>query len=296
MMFELVPAAHFTMQELTDLYNQTRVDYLVPMPMNADRLAEYVHNFDIDLSHSCVALTADRKILGLCMLGVRQKSAWATRLGVLPSARRHYVGSALMDQILGSADALGMDETFLEVIKNNAPAYNLFVSKGFMEMDEYLVMRRAPRPISSPIETHADFLDYSEALEKLASYPRPSTWINTFESMRNTADFEGLQICLKNGSTGWVVYRNTKFTLRCTLSHLMIHTEQGHPEEVGTQLLLNLHLRYPRHDTYAENICKSDPHLPSFHALGYFENFSRIEMRRPFALASAPVPVERSEG
>ena len=41
MTIEIIPAAQFTIQELTDLYNQTRVDYLVPMPMSADRLAEY---------------------------------------------------------------------------------------------------------------------------------------------------------------------------------------------------------------------------------------------------------------
>ena len=40
MSIEIIPADRFTVQELVDLYNQTRVDYLVPMPMNAERLAE----------------------------------------------------------------------------------------------------------------------------------------------------------------------------------------------------------------------------------------------------------------
>ena len=42
MSVEIIPADRYTIEELTDLYNQTRVDYLVPMPMNADRLGEYV--------------------------------------------------------------------------------------------------------------------------------------------------------------------------------------------------------------------------------------------------------------
>jgi hypothetical protein len=58
-----------------------------------------------------------------------------------------------------------------------------------------------------------------------------------------------------------------------------MHTEQGDPREIGTQLLLHLYNRYPRIDTYAENIHEKDPHLPAFRALAYFENFSRIEMR-----------------
>jgi len=279
---KLIPAERFSMQELTELYNQTRVDYLVPMPMNADRLAEYVHDFDIDLTHSCVARAADGQPLGLSMLGVRREKAWITRLGVLPASRRTGAGSAMMDFMLTGAASLGLRETDLEVIKNNTPAHNLFLRKGFVETREYLVMRRAPHPITEPIQGNVAWLKFDEALDVLQSYPEHITWINAYESMRNTPDFEGLKIELRNGGTGWLVYRNTKYTLRSTLSHLIIHTENGDPNEVGMQLLLNLHNRYLHHDTYAENIHKNDPHLSTFQALGYFTNFSRIEMRRPF--------------
>ncbi|MCI0550479.1 MAG: GNAT family N-acetyltransferase [Anaerolineae bacterium] len=278
MTIELIPAERFTMQELTDLYNQTRVDYMVPMPMNASRLGEYVHDFDIDLSQSCVARAADGQMLGLCMLGVRQNEAWITRLGVLPATRRSGVGSALMDCMMENASKLGAKTTQLEVIKNNLPAYNLFLCKDFKETGEYLVMRRAPHPASEPPRGNVDWLDSEKALEAIQAYPNHLTWINASESMRNAQDVEGLRLTLPDGGAGWLVYRNTKFTLRSTLSHLIIHTEQGNPIEVGTQLLLNLHTRYAHHDTYAENIHKDDPHLSAFHALGYFENFSRIEM------------------
>jgi ribosomal protein S18 acetylase RimI-like enzyme len=295
MTIELIPATRFTMQELTDLYNQTRVDYLVPMPMNADRLAEYVHDFDIDLSRSCVARAADGQILGLSMLGVRQKRAWITRLGVLPTARRHGVGSMLMDWMLENVDALGLEETLLEVIKNNTPAHSLFLSKGFVETGEYLVLRRAPHPVSNQLWGNVDWLNSEETLEMLKSYPRYPTWINAFESMCNASDVEGMRIRLPNGGAGWIAYRNNKFTLRFTFGHLVLHTEQGDPNEVGTQLLSNLHARYPRNDTYAENIHTNDPHLSAFHALGYFENFSRIEMRRPAGHPLIHAPIDRSD-
>lgn len=280
MTIEILPADRFTIQELTDLYNQTRVDYLVPMPMNADRLNEYVNDFDVDLHQSCVARDEDRRILGLSMLGIRGDLAWITRLGVLPSSRRTGAGSALMDHMLENADVLGMKETHLEVIKNNDPAYKLFLKKGFVEKETYLVMRHAPRPLSDSLQGNVTWLDYDEALVKLGTYPEHITWINALESMRNSPNTEGLHITLPNGDSGWLVYRNTKFTLRSTLSHLIIHTEQGDPQEIGTQLLSHLHTHLPHHDTYAENIHENDPHLPAFQALGYFTNFSRIEMRR----------------
>jgi ribosomal protein S18 acetylase RimI-like enzyme len=280
MTIEIIPADRFTIQELTELYNQTRVDYLVPMPMNADRLNEYINDFDIDLHQSCVARDVDGNVLGLSMLGVRGDVAWITRLGVLPSSRRTGAGSALMDSMLENADALGMKETHLEVIKNNEPAYRLFLKKGFVETDTYLVMRHAPRQLVTLLQGIVTWMGYDVALEKLATYPRHITWINAFESMQNSPNTEGLHLELPNGDSGWLVYRNTKFTLRSTLSHLIIHTEQGKPQVVGPQLLSHLHTHFPHHDTYAENIYENDPHLPAFETLGYFTNFSRIEMRR----------------
>jgi ribosomal protein S18 acetylase RimI-like enzyme len=281
MTIEIIPADRYTIQELTDLYNQTRVDYLVPMPMNADRLKEYVHDFDVDLHHSCVAHAEDSEVLGLSMLGFRNETAWITRLGVLPAARRTGAGLALMNGMLTNADALGAKETHLEVIKNNAPAYQLFLKTGFIEKDTYLVMRHAPRPMAAPMQAEVTWLNFHQALKKLEAYPQHLTWINALASMRNSPSTEGLHIKLADGTSGWLVYRNTKFTLRSTLSHLIMHTEQGNPVEIGRQLLSHLHTQYPHHDTYAENIHEADPHLPAFHALGYFTNFSRVEMRRP---------------
>ena len=280
MTIEILPADRFTLQELTDLYNQTRVDYLVPMPMNVDRLAEYVHDFDVDLHYSCVARFSDGQVLGLSMLGYRRNIAWITRLGVLPASRRTGTGSALMDAMLENAAALGAKEIDLEVIEHNEPAHGLFLKKGFVESGTYLVMRHAPQPRIDTLNGEVTWLGFEEALEKLSSYPSHITWINALESMRNSQNTEGLHIRCDNGSSGWLVYRNTKFTLRSTLSHLIMHTEQGNPDEVGLHLLSQLHTHYAHHDTYAENIHAQDPHLPAFQKMGYFTNFSRIEMRR----------------
>jgi ribosomal protein S18 acetylase RimI-like enzyme len=277
MTVELIAATKFSIQELTDLYNQTRVDYLVPMPMNADRLAEYIHNFDVDLTRSCVARDADGQVLGLGMLGLRENRAWITRLGVLPVTRRSGAGAAMMDYMLEKADALYVEETHLEVIKNNEPAYRLFLKKGFHDTETYLVMRRAPRSISGQLVGNLQWLDRDETLQALQTYPHHLTWVNAFESMKNAQDVQGMRVQLPGGDTGWLVYRPQKFFL----SHLIMHTEQGDPVEVATQLMYHLYSRYPRMDTYAENIHESDPHLPAFHSHAFFENFSRIEMRRP---------------
>lgn len=275
MRIELVAADEYTIEELADIYNQTRVDYLIPMAMSAGRLAEYVHDFDVDLACSSVARTGDGQVLGLIMLAVRQNLAWVTRLGVLPVIHRNGTGALLLDGLLDIAGRMGLEETHLEVIQNNTPAYRLFLSRGFRESGEYLVMRRAPKAVAEPMPAGVEWLDKDQALAVLQGYPHHLTWIVAYASMRNAANLQGLRIELPDGGAGWLVYRLNRFLL----SHLVLHTERGDPLEVGSGLLAYLYTRYPRHDTYAENIFAGDIHLPALQAMGYFENFRRIEMR-----------------
>ncbi len=91
----LLPASDFSVEELTDAYNRTRTDYLIPMPMNPGRMQEYIDLYDVDLSRSKVAME-DEIIIGLGMLGVRPGMSWITRLGVLPEGRRQKTGTALL--------------------------------------------------------------------------------------------------------------------------------------------------------------------------------------------------------
>ena len=51
-----VPCSAYDYVALAEIYNQGRVDYIVPMPMNARRLEEYVRAYDVDLAASLVAV------------------------------------------------------------------------------------------------------------------------------------------------------------------------------------------------------------------------------------------------
>jgi ribosomal protein S18 acetylase RimI-like enzyme len=278
MSISLVPASQYTIERLASFYNETRVDYLVPMPMNKDRLAAYVHDFDVNLDHSVVALD-DGKVIGLGMLGIRGQRSWITRLGVIPQRRRHGAGEAMLTAMLNTSQALGMEKVILEVIKGNERARALFLKCGFKEQSEYLVLRRAPQPIEGQPQGEATWLNKPAALHFMKSRPR-QTWINEFESMTNASDLNGVHLIMPDGSTGWLVFQMSQFTL----THLVLCVERGAPETIGAHLLRHLHQRYPRLDTYAENILVTAPFAPAFLSTGYFEAFRRIEMIRDFKL------------
>jgi ribosomal protein S18 acetylase RimI-like enzyme len=272
---QLIPASAFSIDQLVAAYNQTRVDYLVPMPMNATRLAEYIHMYDVDLDRSQVAVEGDQ-ILGLAMLGVRQDRTWITRLGVLSIKRKRGVGEALMRALLDATDQLNITHICLEVIKHNTPAHMLFLKLGFVETRELLILRRPP---GSPAEVPAaevEWLDRAEALALLDTRSASPAWTNETDSLANIENFTGLSLRLPNGSTGWIVFEREKFIL----SHFVMQTSQGHTVTLGRALLSHLYQRFPDLDTHAENIPLDDPQLPAFFDSRFVESFRRIEMHR----------------
>ena len=273
---KLIPASEFTLDELTGIYNQTRVDYMVPMPMNAARLAEYISVYDVDLEHSLVAMQ-ENDLRGVAMLGVREGRAWITRLGVIPTTRRSGVGEALMVGLLEQAEKLNIQFDMLEVIKNNTPAHTLFLKLGFYEIGELLVLRRSPViPPTDPVVADAQRLDRHEALTLVGRDRGTQPWTNQSESLFNAQEVSGLHLTLADGSRGWLVYQRQKFTL----TRFIYKTEVGDPVKLAYAFLSHLHHQYPRLDTHIENIQINDPHLPAFYQMGYVESFRRIEMWR----------------
>ena len=272
---KLIPASHFTFEQLTAIYNQTRVDYMVPMPMNAARLAEYVATYDVKLDHSLVAATPGGEMLGVAMLGLRAGRAWLTRLGVIPNTRRNGVGQALVAGLMEQAAHLSIDFVMLEVIKHNLPAHQLFLKFGFREIGELLILRRPPRiPPLDPIVADAERLDRADALRLVGRGRGAQPWTNQSESLFNAYEVSGLHLTLADGSRGWLVYQRQKFIL----TRFAFKTEAGDPATVAYALLSHLHYQYPRLDTHTENIQINDPHLPAFYEMGYVESFRRIEM------------------
>ncbi|MDX9992665.1 MAG: GNAT family N-acetyltransferase [Anaerolineales bacterium] len=291
----LIPADQFSLETLVAIYNRTRTDYLIPMPMNVPRLEDYIRAYDVSLSHSLVAVL-EGEALGVAMLGVRQDRAWITRLGVIPDTRRLGAGKALMTGLLEQAKNAGLNFSMLEVIKNNTPAHQLFLKMGFYETGELLVLRR-PFLLSrlEPVSAEVRWLERAEALDLLGRDRGIQPWTNQTESLFNVQDISGLHLRLADGSTGWLLFQRQE----CLLTRFAYKTEAGDPVRLALAFLNHLHHQYPRLDTQLENMQVKDPHLAAFYKMGYVEAFRRIEMWRGEPPASlkrtAPQAVKNSE-
>lgn len=272
---QLISASQLTLDELTDIYNQTRADYLIPMPMVPAELAAYLRLYSVDLQSSFVAVDGSN-VLGLGMLGVREGRTWITRLGVLPRGRRAGTGAVLMTALLNQTRALGCPASILEVIQGNDPAHRLFLRSGFRDMRGLAVLRRPAGPTGLPLPGRIGWLDSAAALDLLADYPGRLPWTNESETYQNGGGAQAVQVDLGAGGRGWLVYLEEEGGL---LSHFVLHTLAGGPENAAGALLTALYDRYPRCETSAENVPLDDPHLPALLRLGFFERFRRTEMR-----------------
>lgn len=275
----LVPASAYSYEELTEAYNQTRVDYIVPMPMNAAKLREYVEVYDVDMDASAVVLDDKGEKLALAMLGVREGRAWITRLGVIRSNRRQRVGWTLVNHLIEQAYQKNAGYIILEVIDDNYPAYNLFLKRGFKPIRELLVLRRPPSDIKNfdPPAATIETLSYTDAVDLLKQRASKPSWIDEYDSMINAGNLSAFHATLNDGSEGWLVYQNTVFQL----GRLVIQTDAGSQVNVGRALLHHLHCQHPVQDTKTENLPANDPHWPTFKELGYMVSFRRIELILP---------------
>lgn len=273
---ELIPADQYTIEALTEAYNHTRADYMVPMPMDVAKLRDYLHIYQIDLAQSLVAVE-DGQTVGLGMLAVRENRSWVTRLGLVANQRGKGMGNLILAGLLANSDRLGIKKNMLEVIKGNAPAYRLFHKFGFRDLRELLILQRAagraPRPM-----TQAVAIDREECLAYLDERGEELAWTNERESLAQMEEVRGFRVMLPGGESGWMVFRVTH-----RLTHLMFSIHADEQAAVLIELLAHLHARYPALETYTENIPADDPRLPVFRQFGYSEVFWRIEMRRfPF--------------
>ena len=101
--FELVSASNFSADELAEIYNAGRVDYIVPMPMNAKRIQSYVRTYDVDLDASVVIYDHNHQPAGIGMLGIRDDRGWITRLGIIPEKRKAGMGITMMKALIHAA-------------------------------------------------------------------------------------------------------------------------------------------------------------------------------------------------
>lgn len=272
---QAIPTDQYTFQQLAEIYNQARVDYIVPMPMNAKRMQEYVINYDIDLAGSYVALNPAGEECGIGMLGLREGRGWITRLGVIPNRRLRHMGQFIMEQMIDYAIDKGAHLVQLEVIVGNDPARYLFDKLGFEETRTLLIIRRPPgAPALNPDFDDLDVQPIpNDAIpDYLNQRERDASWVEETPSLLNAGNLQGLRVMMPDGEESWVIFQRTAFQL----THFVISPDVS--EAAASAVLYHVHKTFPKMDTKIENVPENHHSWDVYQNNGYLEVFRRTEM------------------
>lgn len=270
-----VPTSAYSFDELAEIYNQARVDYIVPMPMNGKRMQEYVHNYDVDLNGSVVVLNSEGLESGVGMLGMREGRGWITRLGVIPERRERHLGQFIMENMLQYAVDHGATLAQLEVIVGNDPARHLFEKLGFEETRTLLIIRRPPgKPQDNPEFESADIREIptEDIPDYLARRGPGASWIEETPSLLNAGNLHGIEVTTPDNETAWVIFQASMFQL----SHFVLSPDVS--DHALWTALYHVHKLFPMQDTKIENVPLRDHEWVVYQGMGYIEVFRRTEM------------------
>lgn len=269
-MTRLISASGCDWDTLTALYNRTRSDYLVPMQMTPNKMAEYARIYDVSLDHSFIALDDAGDQVGIGMLSLRPGRAWITRLGVLPTQRGKGTARKIVDALIGAAWDAGAGYIQLEYITGNEAAGRLFASAGFTPIGGLVVLERGAGPLPDDMPRAANAVSAmtpDEIAAALASRRDQPSWIIQNESLLNAGSLVGW----RSGESWIVCHRGESL-----LTHFAFGADLD--AEAALSILAAMHADTPEHHVKIENIAAESPLLPVLDALGYTIAFRRTEM------------------
>ena len=128
----VVPAADLGAAKLLEVFNAGFSDYLVPLRLDEATLRAHVHENDIALDRSPVALAEEPAAFAL--LGIREGDAWIGGMATVPAKRRSGLARQMLDAAIDSAREAGCSTVWLEVVDRNAAAVALYEARGFAQV------------------------------------------------------------------------------------------------------------------------------------------------------------------
>lgn len=123
-------AAELACAELADLFERSFAGYVIPMRVVTTVMEERNRLAHVDLYASQIAYRDDLPV-GIAMIARRGRRSRVAAMGVVPEARGAGVGRALLEQVVGDAEARGDDVLVLECIASNERAQRMYRRAGF---------------------------------------------------------------------------------------------------------------------------------------------------------------------
>lgn len=261
---KLASARQFDEQALAALLNRAYADYFMPVHMDGARFARMVHEVDVDLSYSVVALWEEEPV-GLALLSRRAGRGWVSGVGVVPGFRRQGIARRILVRLQRAARTLDLRSLTLEVLVQNRPGLSLYRTLGFVAERELLILSLTP------------LFSFSgePALKRVAPYPpqellvhQPAfhldalPWQREAATLKKRVDFlEGFGAWQDGELVGYILFQRQPGS---QLVHdLAVLPTSDHEWQIAQALLYAVHRLRPTANLYLLNVPAEDTLMPS---------------------------------
>ncbi len=181
------PVSELDIQQFVKALNAAYADYHVPIQLTRHSFLDLADRESVSLDASCAAVE-NGKIVGMGLLGMRQRRGWIGGMGVIPNYRRQGIGRLIMQALLERAWHLSLGTVQLEVINGNTAAHSLYQSLGFQTRRQLLILNcthSRQRPIRGRNNLVIQEEPAEELIEHLAEFAAPlPSWQTEIDAQR----------------------------------------------------------------------------------------------------------------
>ncbi|OQA37370.1 MAG: ribosomal-protein-alanine N-acetyltransferase [Chloroflexi bacterium ADurb.Bin325] len=278
--FELSPADRFTFAQRAAVLSAAYADYFVPLWVNAQQMEAMDQIYDVDARRSVVA-HAGREPIGMALLSLRGPRGWISAVGVIPAWRRRGAARAMLRRLLENAAQLGLDEVWLEVIEENAPAAALYRELGFSAARELLTWRYPadgdllpiPRELLQPAPVERALAHFA------AWHGQPPSWQREEPTLRHlAARSSAYELWMEDALAGYCVVGERPDAI--SILDIGLNPDFG-PVKAGRTLLQALAHRFRGRAFTMINVPADDDLSRALAALRFTVTIRQWEMRLP---------------
>ena len=152
------------LDDVVKILNRGYSDYVVPVEFTRETLLRSLEADDVDLEKSLI-LTVSEKPIGIALLAVRGAERRLAGMCVDPDYRRRRLGESLLRAVLLQAQEEGVSRVWLEVIDQNAPAFELYRKSGFQVRRRLVGFRGRIDGHSAPLQSDSSS-DLADAIRR----------------------------------------------------------------------------------------------------------------------------------
>jgi ribosomal protein S18 acetylase RimI-like enzyme len=225
---------HCSLAQITEVFNHAFSDYIIPLKLTNEAMAEKMKTENISLELSAGAFDQEQ-LAGFVLHGYDVIEGVPTvyngGTGVIPSHRGRAITASIYHHIIPKLQSRGIHHHVLEVISTNKPAISVYEKLGFKKQRELGVYKKSD-PINFISDVEIKEMELDGSLFKTFSSCGPSWQNNTASIFRNREGHEFIAAFLDDQIAGCAVY--VKATGR--VKQLAVHPNHRR-KGIGTALI-----------------------------------------------------------